>query len=83
MIKEDTVIMLDDDKEYYVLDSLIKDDNNFIMIGEIDSVKDEITKNVKIMFYDSKNNMVRKITEPSLLMELVSIFADREIERKA
>ena len=82
MIKEDTVIKLDDDKEYYVLDSLIKDENNFIMIGEIDPIKDEITKNVKIMFYDAQNNKVRKITEPSLLFELVSLFADRELNRE-
>lgn len=82
MIKEDTVIKLDDNKEYYVLDSIINDNNNFIMIGEIDSVKDEITKNVKIMFYDSQNNKVRKVTEPSLLYELVSLFADRELKRQ-
>ena len=44
MIEEDTVIKLDDDKEYYVLDSLMSDNNNFIMIGEIDSAKDEITR---------------------------------------
>ena len=81
MIKEDTIIKLDDDKEYYVLDSLIKDDNNFIMIGEIDSVKDEITNNVKIMFYDNVNNKVRKITDPTLLYQLIVSFADRELER--
>ena len=83
MIEEDTVIKLDDDKEYYVLDSLMSDNNNFIMIGEIDSVKDEITKNVKIMFYDSENNKVRKITDPTLLYELVVSFAKREIERNS
>lgn len=83
MIEEDTVIKLDDDKEYYVLDSLMNDNNNFIMIGEIDSVKDEITKNVKIMFYDSENNRVRKITDPTLLYELVVSFANREIERNS
>ena len=83
MIEEDTVIKLDDDKEYYVLDSLMSDNNNFIMIGEIDSVKDEITKNVKIMFYDSENNKVRKITDPTLLYELVVSFANREIERNS
>lgn len=82
MIKEDTVIKLDDDKEYYVLDSLIKDNSNFIMIGEIDSEKDEITKNVKIMFFDTENNVARKITEPSLLYELVSLFAERELKRE-
>lgn len=83
MIEEDTIIKLDDDKEYYVLDSLMNENNNFIMIGEIDSVKDEITKNVKIMFYDSKNNKVRKITDPTLLYELVVSFANREIERES
>lgn len=82
MIKEDTIIKLDDDKEYYVLDSLMKDNNNFIMIGEIDSVKDEITNNVKIMFYDSVNNKVRKITDPTLLYQLVVSFADRELNNE-
>ena len=82
MIKEDTIIKLDDNKEYYVLDSLMNDNNNFIMIGEIDPVKDEITKNVKIMFYDSENNKVRKITDPSILYELTMLFADREINRQ-
>lgn len=82
MIKEDTIIKLDDDKEYYVLDSLMKDNNNFIMIGEIDSVKDEITNNVKIMFYDSVNNKVRKITDPTLLYQLVVSFADRELQNE-
>ena len=79
MIEEDTIIKLDDEKEYYVLDSLLKDNNNFIMIGEIDSVKDEITNNVKIMFYDKDNNKVRKVTDPTLLYQLVVSFADRQL----
>lgn len=83
MIKEDTVIKLEDNKEYYVLDSMMHDNNNFIMIGEIDSEKDEITKNVKIMFYDAENNKARKVTEPSLLYELVTLFADREINKES
>ena len=82
MIKEDTIIKLDDDKEYYVLDSLVKDNNNIIMIGEIDSVKDEITNNVKIMYYDSLNNKVRKITDPGLLYQLVVSFADRQMNNE-
>lgn len=81
MIKEDTIIKLDDGKEYYVLDSIINDGNNFIMIGEIDPVKDEITKNVKIMFYDKENNKARKVTDPSMLFELANIFADKEINQ--
>lgn len=80
MIEEDTIIKLDDDKEYYVLDSIEKDNSNFIMIGEIDSEKDEITNNVKIMFYDSDNRKVRKVTDPQLLYELVITFADRALK---
>ena len=82
MIQEDTITRLDDNKEYYVLDSLVKDNNNFIMIGEIDSVKDEITNNVKIMYYDSLNNKVRKITDPGLLYQLVVSFADRQMSNE-
>ncbi len=80
MLKEDTVIKLDDDKEYYVLSSIIKNDSNFVMIGEIDPVKDEITKNVKIMLYDSINKKVRKVTDPTLLYELAVDFANAEME---
>lgn len=82
MILEDTIIKLDDNKEYYVLDSLMIDDNNFIMIGEIDSLKDEITKNIKIMHYDFSTNKVRKITDKSLLYQVVESFAKRELERQ-
>ncbi len=82
MILEDTIIKLDDDKEYYVLDSLMIDNNNFIMIGEIDSLKDEITKNIKIMHYDFSTNKVRKITDKSLLYQVVESFAKRELERQ-
>ena len=80
MIEEDTIIKLEDNKEYYVLDSLLKDNNNFIMIGEIDIAKDEITNNVKIMFYDKANNKVRKVTDPSLLYQLVVSFADKQLQ---
>ncbi len=82
MILEDTIIKLDDNKEYYVLDSLMIDNNNFIMIGEIDSLKDEITKNIKIMHYDFSTNKVRKITDKSLLYQVVESFAKRELERQ-
>lgn len=82
MILEDTIIKLDDNKEYYVLDSLMIENNNFIMIGEIDSLKDEITKNIKIMHYDFSTNKVRKITDKSLLYQVVESFAKRELERQ-
>ena len=83
MIKEDTIIKLEDNKEYYVLDSLMNDSHNFIMIGEIDPVKDEITDNVRIMYYDPESEMVRKVTDPNSLYQLTQLFAEREIESNA
>lgn len=77
MIKEDMIITLDDDKEYYVLDSLMNNNDNYIMIGEIDNNKDEITDNVKIMYYDSINRMVRKVTDPNSLLQLSRLFAEK------
>ena len=83
MIKEDTIIKLEDNKEYYVLDSLMNDSHNFIMIGEIDPVKDEITDNVRIMYYDPESEMVRQVTDPNSLYQLTQLFAEREIEANA
>ena len=83
MIKEDTIIKLEDNKEYYVLDSLMNDSHNFIMIGEIDPVKDEITDNVRIMYYDPESEMVTKVTDPNSLYQLTQLFAEREIEANA
>ena len=77
MIEEDTILKLDDNKEYYVLGSLMNDSNNFIMIGEIDSIKDEITSNVKIMYYDNANQMLRKVTDPHSLYQLTQLFAEQ------
>ena len=74
MIKEDMIITLDDNKEYYVLDSLMNNNDNYIMIGEIDNIKDEITDNVKIMYYD---RMVRKVTDPNSLLQLSRLFAEK------
>ena len=34
------------------------------------------------MFYDSVNNKVRKITDPTLLYQLVVSFADRELNNE-
>ncbi len=77
MIKEDEIITLDDNKDYYVLDSLINNNNNYIMIGEINKERMEVTNNVKIMYYDNISNMVRKVTDPKSLFQLERLFADK------
>lgn len=83
MIKEDTIIELDDNKEYYVLDSLMNDSHNFIMISEIDAEKDELTDNVKIMYYDPEIKTLRKVTDSNSLYQLTQLFAEREMSGNA
>ncbi|MEF2689842.1 MAG: hypothetical protein U0N10_00330 [Bacilli bacterium] len=83
MIKEDMIITLEDNKDYYVMASLMNNEDNYIMIGEIDKEKEEISDNVKIMYYDTENNMVRKVTNPNALFQLTKLFAKQKQELEA
>lgn len=79
MIKEDWIITLEDNKEYYVLDSLMYNNNNYIMIGEIDREKNIITNNAKLMWYDANNERVIKVTEANALAQLNKMFFERNL----
>ena len=83
MIKEDMIITLEDNKDYYVMASLMNNEDNYIMIGEIATEKEEISDNVKIMYYDTENNMVRKVTNPNALFQLTKLFAKQKQELEA
>ena len=83
MIKEDMIITLEDNKDYYVMASLMNNEDNYIMIGEIDKEEEEISDNVKIMYYDTENNMVRKVTNPNALFQLTKLFAKQKQELEA
>ena len=83
MIKEDMIITLEDNKDYYVMASLMNNEDNYIMIGEIDKEKEEISDNVKIMYYDTEDNMVRKVTNPNALFQLTKLFAKQKQELEA
>lgn len=83
MIKEDMIITLEDNKDYYVMASLMNNEDNYIMIGEIDKEKEEISDNVKIMYYDTENNMVRKVTNSNALFQLTKLFAKQKQELEA
>ena len=83
MIKEDMIITLEDNKDYYVMASLMNNEDNYILIGEIDKEKEEISDNVKIMYYDTENNMVRKVTNPNALFQLTKLFAKQKQELEA
>lgn len=76
-MKEDMIITLDNDKEYYVLDSIIANNDNYIMISEIDDKTNDLTSNVKIMYYNPYDNVIKKVTNPNTLYRLTKMFSDK------
>lgn len=78
MIKEDQIVTLTDDKKYYVLDSIIYNNINYLMIGEYDEPNMKILDNVKIMVNNVENNELSKVVEPRLLYILTNLFAAKD-----
>ncbi len=78
MIKEDEILTLLDDKQYYVMDSIMYKDNNYIMITEFDEEETTFGEYPKIMVNDYKNDSIEKVTEPKLLYILINLFAAKD-----
>lgn len=78
MIKRDEVLTMSDGKDYFVIGSVMYENNNYIMIGEIDNNIDEVVGNIEIMFNDIKNGVINKVTDPKLLLILSTIFGEQE-----
>ena len=83
MIEEDTIITLDDEKKYYVLDSVMYNNFNYLSWKlEMDTEKNEITNKVKYVYYDSKTDMIKKITDPNAFLKLTKLFANKMAEEE-
>ena len=75
MIKEDEILTLEDDKQYYVLDSIIYNNFNYIMISEYDEPNKKLLESSKIMFNNLETNSLEKVVDPKLLFIISSLFA--------
>lgn len=76
MINKEETLTLSDGKEYYVINSIMYENENYIIIGEIDNAKDEIIGNAIIMLNDYKNENLVKVTNPELLLKLAVTFGN-------
>lgn len=78
MIKEDEILTLSDDKQYYVLDSIVYNNLNYIMISEYDEKNMKILYNTKIMLNDYQRNTLEKVIDPKTLYVLVNLFNEKD-----
>ena len=79
MIKEDEILTLSDDKKYWVLDSVVYNNSNYVMISEYDEPNMKILDNTKIMFNDINNNQLTKVIDPRMLYILSNLFAEKDM----
>lgn len=78
MIGKNEILTLDDNKAYYVLNSLIYDNNNYLLISETDTVNHKISENFEIVWNDIKTGEVEKVTDPKLLFIIASLFEESD-----
>ena len=79
MIQEDEILTLSDDKKYWVLDSVVYNNSNYVMISEYDEPNMKILDNTKIMFNDINNNQLTKVIDPRMLYILSNLFAEKDM----
>ncbi len=79
MIKEDEILTLSDDKKYWVLDSVVYNNLNYVMISEYDEPNMKILDNTKIMLNDINNNQLTKVIDPRMLYILSNLFAEKDM----
>lgn len=79
MIEEDEILTLSDDKKYYVLDSIVYNDLNYVMISEYDEPNMKVLDNAKIMLNDTKANELKKVIDPRMLYILANLFAEKDM----
>lgn len=80
MIERDLSLTLSDGKEYFIVDSKMYNDKNYVLINEYDQEKMELLDNTKIMEYNPLDNTFEKVTNMDLLKELVQILDDNDEE---
>ena len=78
MIEKEDVFKADDGKKYYVMDSIIYENSNYIMIGEVSDSGDNIVGGGIIMLNNNETGMMDKVTDPKLMVKLAVEFGNKE-----
>lgn len=74
MILRDEIITLEDNKKYFVIDSIMYDNKNYILIDQYNEETKDILGLFKIMEYNIENSVITKITDEELMKELFTKF---------
>lgn len=78
MINKEEILTMSDGKDYYVINSIMYDNKNYVAIGEIDNAKDEVVGIAMIMLNDISSGTLKKVTDRNLLLTLSTIFGNEE-----
>lgn len=76
MINKDEVLTLSDKKKYFVFDSIMYENINYVIIFEIDDISEKSIGIPIIMMNDLKNNKLSTVTDKTLLFTLANIFGN-------
>jgi hypothetical protein len=76
MMEKEEVFEASDGKEYYVMDSIMYNNLNYVMIGEINAADDTIVGMGKIMLNNTDKGTIEKVTDPELLVKIAVEFGN-------
>ena len=74
-MKLDTIVKLDDDRKYYILDETIQNDKKYFLATKLDE-KDEMT-DISVIFEEKKINeeiFLKEVTNQDILKYIMSVF---------
>lgn len=73
------IVVLGNDEEYLVIDSVNKDNKDYYYIAEVNAEESDIKDNYKIVTInsDNENSYVEEVTGEAKLKEILPLFAEK------
>jgi len=78
MIEKEEVYTMSDGKDYFVINSIMYNNLNYVILGEVSNSADEIVGDPLIMFNNTSDGSLEKVTDPELLLKLAVEFGNNE-----
>ena len=78
MIEKEEVYTMSDGKDYFVINSIMYNNLNYVILGEVSDSEDEIVGDPKIMFNNTSGGVLENVTDPELLLKLAVEFGNAE-----
>lgn len=78
MIEKDEVYTMSDGKEYFIINSIMYNNSNYVILGEVSASEDKIVGDPVIMFNNTSEGALENVTDPELLLKLAVEFGNSE-----